>query len=426
MKDSKIIDIKNPELQSNDLLTDLIRNSAKQMIACAVEAELEEFLNKNSNLVIANNKSRVVRNGYLPERSITTGVGSVKVKIPRIRDRGDHKEKIKFESSLIPKHLRRSQSLEELLPILYLKGISTNDFRQVLTPLLGDNAKNISPSIVSKLKSGWEQEYIQWNRRDLSGKEYVYLWVDGIYLQARMESERNCVLVVIGVTPEGVKELVGLEIGFRESKASWLDLLNSLKDNGLTIPPKLAIGDGSLGFWGAISEVFPGTKHQRCWVHKTANILDKLPKGLQKKAKQMLQDIWMAANKKDALKAYKKFIKYFSAKYPKATNCLIKDKDKLLTFYDFPAENWQHIRTTNPIESTFATVRHRTYKAKGCFSQATILTMVFKLCLDAQTRWKKLYGFSRLLEVSQGVIFINGIKSRKRNNKFNNKSNKAA
>ena len=424
MSNNKVIEIKNPELKSNDLLTDLIRSSAKEMLARAVEVELEDFLAKHAGLSTSDNKARIVRNGYLPERQIVTGIGSIDVKVPRVRDRGKEQEKINFTSNIVPKYLRRSASIEELLPLLYLKGISTNDFQQALQPLLGANAKNSSPSTISKLKANWEQEYIHWNKRDLTGKEYVYWWVDGIYLQARMEEAKNCVLVIIGVTPNGIKELVGLEVGFRESKESWLLLLNQLKENGLKIEPKLAIGDGSLGFWGAINEACPTTKHQRCWVHKTANILDKLPKNLQKQAKRMLQEIWMADTKDNAKKAYKIFIKNFKAKYPKAVECLEKDQDKLLTFYDFPAENWQHIRTTNPIESTFATVKHRTYKAKGCFSQKTILTMVFKLCLDAQTRWKKLYGFNRLAEVISGVQFVNGIKAK--NKITNSNRNKAA
>jgi transposase-like protein len=425
VSNNKVIEIKNPEVKSNDLLTDLIRGSAKEMLACAIELELQDFLTKHSDLLATNNKARIVRNGYLPERKITTGIGSIDVKLPRVRDRGDTQNKINFTSNIVPKHLRRSASVEELLPLLYLKGISTNDFQQALQPLLGAKAKNISAGVISKLKANWEQEYIKWNKRDLSNKEYVYWWVDGIYLQARMEEAKNCVLVIVGVTPNGVKELVGLEIGFRESKASWSLLINQLKENGLKTAPKLATGDGSMGFWGAINEAFPSTKHQRCWVHKTANVLEKLPKHLQKQAKRMLQEIWMADTKKNALKAYKKFIGFFKIKYPKAVECLEKDKEKLLTFYDFPAENWQHIRTSNPIESTFATVRHRTYKAKGCFSQTTILTMVFKLCLDAEKRWKKLYGFNRLAEVISGIKFIDGVKVKKQNIKINN-SDKAA
>ncbi len=254
MSNNKVIEIKNPELKSNDLLTDLIRGSAREMLAHAIELELQDFLTKHSELLVNNNKSRIVRNGYLPERKITTGIGSIDVKLPRVRDRSDSKDKINFTSNIVPKHLRRSASIQELLPLLYLKGISTNDFQQALQPLLGSNAKNVSPAVISKLKANWEQDYIKWNKRDLSNKEYVYWWADGIYLQARMEETKNCVLVIIGVTPAGVKELVGLEIGFRESKASWLLLMNQLKENGLKIAPKLAVGDGSLGFWGAIND----------------------------------------------------------------------------------------------------------------------------------------------------------------------------
>lgn len=391
-------------------MTSLIRHSAREMIACAVEAEFQEFMNQHADLINTNGKQRIVRNGYLPERQITTGVGSVDVKVPRVRDRGDEQEKIKFNSKIVPKHLRRSASIEDLLPLLYLKGISTNDFQDTLTPLLGKNAKNVSPGVISRLKSSWDNDYNSWRKRDLSGKQYAYWWVDGIYLQARMEEAKNCVLVIIGVTPEGVKELVGLEIGFRESKDSWKELLLDIQSRGLEASPLLAIGDGALGFWGALNEVHPTTAHQRCWVHKTANILDKLPKNLRSKAKSNIQDIYMSATRSDARKVIKNFIKKYGNKYPKAAECLLKDEDALLAFYDFPAANWIHIRTTNPIESTFATVRHRTYKAKGCFSQTTILTMVFKLCHGAEIRWKKLYGYKEVAELLNGAIFEDGIK----------------
>lgn len=331
--------------------------------------------------------------------------------MPRVRDCNSCAEgKINFNSQIVPKHLRRSSSIEELLPLLYLKGISTNDFQEALSPLLGENAKNISPGVVSKLKSAWEFEYNSWRKRDLTGKNYIYIWADGIYLQARMEGSKHCVLVIMGATQDGVKELIGLEIGYRESKDSWKELLLDIKARGATIEPKLAVGDGALGFWGALNEVYANTKHQRCWVHKTANILDKLPKSMHKAAKREIQDIYIAENKASARKMLKKFIKKYSAKYPKATECLEKDEETLLTFYDFPAANWVHLRTTNPIESTFATVRHRTYKSKGAFSELTILTMVFKLCKEAEKRWKKLYGYLELPELANGVIYIDGIK----------------
>ncbi len=412
MAKSNVIKFKNPEAGSADMLTSIIRSSAREMIACAVESELEAFLKEHNKLVMRDGKQRVVRNGYLPERQLTTGVGAIDVQVPRVRDRSDSSDKITFNSSIVPKHLRRSSSMEDFLPLLYLKGISTNDFADTLAPLLGENAKNISPGVISKLKSKWELEHQSWCSADLSAKNYVYLWADGIYLQARMEESKNCVLVIIGVTPKGNKELVALSVGFRESKNSWSDLLLDMKSRGLKQSPLLAIGDGALGFWGALSEVFPICKHQRCWVHKTANILDKLPKSLQAKAKKEIQNIYNSETRSDARKVIKKFVKIYNAKYPKATECLLKDEEQLLAFYDFPAENWVHIRTTNPIESTFATVRHRTYKAKGCFSQTTILTMVFKLCKGAENRWKKLYGYKQLLELTKGEKFVDGIKAK--------------
>lgn len=410
MKNSNVIEFKNPEAGTSDILTTIIRQSAREMIACAIEAELQEFIKQHAELINADGKQQIVRNGYLPERKITTGIGSVDVKVPRVRDRGSDIEKVKFNSNIVPKHLRRSSSIEDLLPLLYLRGISTNDFQDTLEPLLGKNAKNISPGVVSKLKSSWENEYNNWRKNDLAGKKYAYWWADGIYLRARMETEKNCALVIIGVTPEGVKELVGLEIGYRESTDSWKELLLDLKSRGLDIAPLLATGDGALGFWGALSLLYPTTKHQRCWVHKTNNILDKLPKSLHSKAKRIIQDIYMSATRSEARKIIKKFVKQYGDKYPKAAKCLLKDEDALLAFYDFPAANWQHIRTTNPIESTFATVRHRTYKAKGCFSQTTILTMVFKLCLGAEQRWKKLYGYKELEELCNGTTFEDGVK----------------
>ena len=327
-----------------------------------------------------------------------------------MRDRKEVSDTIKFNSQIVPKHLRRSASMDELLPLLYLKGVSTNDFQQALEPLVGKEAKNISPAVISRLKSSWINEYNDWRKIDLSDKNYVYWWADGIYLQARMEESKNCVLVIIGVTPEGKKELVGLEIGYRESKESWRTLLLDIQSRGLSKSPLLTTGDGALGLWGALSEIHPDTAHQRCWVHKTANVLDKLPKSLKKTAKTILHDIYMAEYRDEAKKNIQKFSNTFRNKYPKAVECLLKDEIELLAFYDFPAANWQHIRTTNPIESTFATVRHRTYKAKGCFSQTTILTMVFKLCCGAEKRWKKLYGYEDLRELSMGIKFKDGVK----------------
>lgn len=404
MSKDNVIGFKKAEAVT-DLLTEVIRQGARQLLTVAVEAEVEEFLSRHN---VAGERPQFVRNGHLPERAIQTGIGDVEVEVPRIRNRSYAKDGIRFGSSVIPKYIRRSGKLETFIPLLYLKGVSANDFVEALTPLVGENAKNLSPGVVSRLKSGWEDEYTVWNKRDLSGRRYVYVWADGIYLQARMEDAAECVLVIIGVTEEGEKELLAIESGHRESKESWLSLLRDLKARGLSDAPQLAVGDGSLGFWGALSEVFGETRHQRCWFHKMGNVLDKLAKSQQGKAKTMLQEIWMSATRRDADKAFDTFVNIYQAKYPKAAECLKKDKEELLAFYDFPAEHWIHLRTTNPIESTFATVRHRTYKAKGCFSRTTILTMVFKLCESAQARWQRLRGFNHLADVIRGVKFVDG------------------
>lgn len=415
MQKDNVIALKKPEA-IKDLLTEVIRTGARQLLAAAVEAEVEEFLSAHNP---QESKARFVRNGYLPEREIQTGIGGVSVEVPRIRDRANAAHKIRFSSSIIPKYLRRSTSMNEFLPLLYLKGISTNDFVDALTPVFGENAKNLSPGVVCRLKADWENEYHVWCKRDLSKNRYVYWWADGIHLHARMEDSAECVLVIVGVTEQGNKEILAIEGGHRESKESWLTLLRNLKERGLKIAPKLAVGDGALGFWGALTEAYGETKHQRCWFHKMGNVLDKLPKSQQAQATKLLHEIWMAATREEAYRAFNFFIETYDAKYPKATECLEKDKEELLAFYDFPAEHWGHIRTTNPIESTFATVRHRTYKAKGCFSRTTILTMVFKLCESAQERWIKLRGFHYLAEIIRGVKFVNGIKESEKINSVN-------
>jgi transposase-like protein len=299
--------------------------------------------------------------------------------------------------------------MQEFIPLLYLKGISTGDFKEALSPLMGDTARNLSPGTVSRLKEHWEEEFAQWSVRSLAGDHYAYWWVDGIYFQARMEDAKDCVLVVIGVTPQGTKELIAINDGYRESKESWVDLLKSLQQRGLKKAPKVAVGDGALGFWGALREVYPKTRHQRCWVHKTANVLNYLPKNMHAQAKSHLEQIWMASTREKAHQAFARFIHQYQLKYPKAASCLEKDHDELLAFYDFPAEHWKSLRTTNPIESTFATVRHRTKKSKGCFSRQTILAMVFKLCGSAERRWRRIAGFKRLDDVIEGIKFVNGI-----------------
>jgi len=398
-----VVEIRKPEAV-RDLLTETIRDGAKQLLAAAVKAEVEEFLAKNNPV---DDKARFVRNGYLPEREIQTGIGNVAVQMPRVRDRSDNADEVLFRSAIVPAYLRRSGSLNEFLPLLYLKGISTNDFSEALVPLVGTEARNLSPGVISRLKADWEGEYDVWTNRPLRDKEYVYFWADGIHLQARMD-EKQCVLVIIGVTVQGKKELVALETGFRESKESWLSLLRNIRERGLKKAPKLAVGDGALGFWGALTEIFSETRHQRCWFHKMGNVLDKLPKSLVSKAKRHLQNIWMAPTREEAYRAFDGFVREYRAKYPKATECLQKDREEMLAFYDFPAEQWVHIRTTNPIESTFASVRHRTYKSKGAFSRTTILTMVFKLVDNAEKHWRRLRGFNYLADVIRGIKFTDG------------------
>lgn len=404
----KVTELENVESHITDSVTDLIRSAAKAAIRSAVEEELVEFLKSFKNCKLDNGKQQIVRNGHHPERKISTGVGTVGVKVPRVRDRG-HNSDVNFKSDLIPPYMRRTATLDVLIPLMYLKGISTNDFQSTLAPILGDAAKNVSPSVIAKLKQSWSDELDEWRKRDLSGKQYVYWWVDGVYLSARMESEKTCILVIVGATKDGKKELIAFNDGFRESTDSWLELLRDIKNRGLSGSPFLAIGDGALGFWSALEKEHPNTKQQRCWVHKTANILSKLPKSQQIHAKSKLKEIYMAANKKDAETAFDDFINTYENRYPKATNCLAKDRDHLLNFYDFPAEHWRHIRTTNPIESTFATVKHRTRQSRGCFSRETILAAFFKLMMEAEKRWHRLHGSKRLAEVVEMVQFVDGI-----------------
>ena len=387
-------------------LQELLKKGAQQLLAQAIEAELAILLGKYENETI-NGLKRVVRNGYQPERNIQTGLGDIEVKVPKVRDRKN--EGIKFNSSLVPPYLKRTKNIEELIPWLYLRGISTGDMQPALVSLLGDDAKGLSANTVSRLKSSWEEEYKQWSTRSLDKRRYVYIWADGIYSKVRMD-DKLCLLVIMGVDDTGRKELLAVVDGVRESEMSWTEVLNQLQSQGLTLPPKLAIGDGALGFWNAITKVWPTTQHQRCWVHKTANILNKVPKSLQPKIKSRLQDIWMAEDKKSAYKAYDLFVKDYSAKYKKATECLIKDKEEMLAFYDFPAEHWVHIRTSNPIESTFATVRLRTHKVKSCGSRTTTLMMVFKLAQSAEKSWYRLKGFKLLADVITGVKFKDGIR----------------
>jgi putative transposase len=392
-----------------DPLIEVLRNGAQALLAQAVKAEIAAFLSMNAENMTQDGHQRLVRHGHLPEREIITGIGPVAVRCPRVRDRvGEGSERIRFSSAILPPYARRSKSLEVLIPILYLKGVSTGDFDGALVALLGKDA-GLSASTVGRLKVGWSEEHARWSKRDLSAKRYVYFWADGIHVQARLEDAAQCLLVIIGATPEGKKELVGLIDGVRESAQSWKELLLDLKRRGLTIGPELAVADGALGFWQAIEEVWPTTRGQRCWVHKTANVLNKLPRSQQSKAKRALQEIWMAETKKEALVAYDAFVETWGIKYDKAAECLIKDRDVLLAFYDFPAEHWKHLRTTNVIESSFATVRHRTVRSKGCLSNKTALAMIFKLAEAAERSWRRLDGHNHLPKIILGVRFTDGI-----------------
>ena len=411
MDENKIVALEKPGAEISDALTAVLRKGACQMLGRAIEAEVAAFLAEYEELKDEDGRRLVVRNGYLPGRTIQSGIGDIAVKAPRVRDRSG--SGIRFTSAILPPYLRRTKSIEALLPWLYLKGISTGNFSEALSVLLGPDAPGLSATTVSRLKAVWKGELDVWQRRDLTRKRYVYFWADGVYFQARMEQEKQCFLVIIGADEEGNKELVGMWDGFRESEQSWMELLLDLKSRGLEMGPKLAVGDGALGFWTALRKVYGETRQQRCWVHKTANVLNKLPKSAQQQAKQRLHEIWLAEGRDDAEKAFDLFVNSYQAKYPKATECLSKDRETMLAFYDFPAEHWGHIRTTNPIESTFATVRLRTVKTRGCLSRETAYTMVFKLTLCAQRTWRKLNGSNRMAEVIEGVKFEDGIKIEK-------------
>lgn len=399
-----------PVAASRDVLTDILRAGAQRLLAQAIEAEVAEWIDSHADLKNTDGHRQVVRNGHLPKRTITTGVGPIAVEQPRVLDRRTESEAEPFSSKILPPYLRKTKSLEELIPWLYLKGVSTGDFHEALTALVGPNCPGLSASTVTRLKACWEDEFQEWNQRSLEGKQYVYLWADGVHFNIRLEEDRQCILVLMGATADGRKELIAVVDGFRESEQSWKGLLLDVKSRGLIVDPKLATGDGALGFWKAISQVFPATREQRCWVHKTVNVLDKLPKRLQPEAKQKIHDIWMAATRADAERAFDLFVATYEAKYPKATGCLSKDRDVLLSFYDFPAEHWIHLRTTNPIESTFATVRLRHRRTKGNGSRTACLTMVFKLMQSASKRWRLLNGSQLLPEVIAGIQFIDGIK----------------
>ena len=402
----------HPAHSTDDPLTEVLRQGAQRLLAAALESEVEAHLARFCDARDELGRRAVVRNGHLPEREVQTGIGSVPVKQPRVRTRptADGTELPKFTSKILPPYLRRTRSIEDLIPWLYLKGISTNDYQEALAALLGPDAPGLSPSTVVRLKKAWEDEYGEWRTRPLDGQRYVYLWADGIHFNVRLEEARSCILVVIGATEDGSKELLAVHDGVRESELSWRELLLDLKARGLAIAPSLATGDGALGFWKALRQVFPETREQRCWVHKTANVLNYLPKRHQPEAKRRLHEVWMAPTRAEAERAFDTFVKVYQPKHPKAANCLAKDRGELLTFYDFPAEHWQHLRTTNPIESTFATVRLRTNKTKGCGSRLATRTMVFKLAQSAAKGWRRLTRAKLIADVINGISFKDGIK----------------
>jgi transposase-like protein len=396
----------------DDPLTSILRDGARRLLAQAVEAEADAFLSAMQENRLADGRARLVRHGHGPERMIQTGIGPVAVRRAKLRDRGvagANQERITFTSAIIPKWARRTRRLDALLPVLYLRGISTGDFQEALAALLGKDAPNLSPSVIARLKEEWQDEYERWQRRDLSARRYVYIWADGVYLQARMEDAAACILVVIGATPEGRKELVGFQVGVRESTQSWRELLVDLKGRGLAVAPEIAVGDGALGFWKALDAVFPTTRHQRCWVHKIANVLNKVPKSLQPNMKADLREVRDAPDRSSAEAAIEVFAEKYGAKYPKAVACLARDREPLLAFFDFPAEHWDHLRTANPIESVFATVRHRTVRTKGALSHTTARLMVFRIIMAASRTWRRLKGENRLPMLVAGVKFTDGV-----------------
>ena len=396
----------------DDPLTEIAREGARRMLAEALKAEADAFVASFADERLADGRQRLVRHGYGPERSIQTGIGAVDVRRPKVRDRAEgqpESKKLRFTSNILPKWARRSKSLDALLPVLYLRGISTGDFQQALAALLGPDAPNLSPNVISRLTAGWQETCDAWQHRDLSARRYVYIWADGVYLQARMEPEAECILVIIGATPEGRKELLGFQVGVRESAQSWRELLVDIKARGLTMAPEVAVGDGAMGFWKALDESFPGTRHQRCWFHKISNVLNKFPKSMAPAVKSDLQNIHHAETRADAVTAIETFKEKYGVKYAPAVTCLTKNTDALLAFYDFPAEHWDHLRTSNPVESVFATVRHRTVRTKGALSQKTVKLMVFKLVQAASKTWRRLNGRNQLPKVIEGIKFTDGV-----------------
>ena len=406
MSESNLVELQRPA-EFEDPLSELLRSKAQGLIRMALEIEVAELLAAYEGKTDDQGRTAVVRNGYLPERQILTGIGPVTARVPKVRSRTD--EPVVFRSSLVPPYVRKAKSVEAAIPWLYLKGISTGQMRSALEVLVGPEARGLSAAVVSRLKQMWTEEYLAWQKQRLDQDRWVYIWADGIYSGLRAQHEKLCLLVIVGVNDRGEKHFLAIEDGVRESTQSWREVLLDLKFRGLTLPPALATGDGALGFWSALDEVFPGTRHQRCWKHKTANVLNYLPKHSQPKAKGALHEIWMAETKDEAEKAFDLFIETYQDKYPKAAGCLTKDREELLAFYDFPAVHWQHIRTTNPIESTFATIRHRSRQTRGCVTRQTMTALAYKLGMSAELNWRRLRGFNHLAKVIMRVKFKDGI-----------------
>jgi len=400
--------------EARDVLTDILRRGALDLLTAAVEAEVGQWIEDHAHLIDERGHRQVVRNGRAEPRRIVTGVGQLEVSMPRVHDRRPEGERERFTSKVLPPYLRKAKAIDELIPWLYLKGVSTGGFGEALAALVGPECPGLSASVVTRLISTWQDEQAAWAKRDLSDRAYVYVWADGIHFNVRLQEDRPCILVLMGAAADGHKELIAVTDGHRESEQSWAAMLLDLKARGLGASggsggePKLAIADGALGFWAACRKLWPTTREQRCTVHKTANVLDKLPKRLQPEAKAKLNDIWMAPTRAQANKALDLFVATYEAKYPKAVACLVKDRDVLLTFYDFPAEHWLHIRTTNPIESTFATVRLRHRRTKGNGSRAACLAMVYKLTESASKRWRRLNGHALIPDVIAGLRFTDG------------------
>jgi len=407
MDESNVVQIQRPEI-FEDPLTQMLRQNARQLLQKAMEAEIAELMAVYDDKTDQQGRLAVVRNGYQPERDILTGIGPVTAKVPKVRSRTG--EPVVFHSALVPPYVRKAKSVEAAIPWLYLKGISTGQMRSALEVLVGPEARGLSPAVVSRLKQVWLDEYHAWRQEKLDQQRWVYIWADGIYSGLRAESQKLCLLVVIGVNDRGEKHFLAIEDGVRESTQSWREVLLDLKGRGLNAPA-LAVGDGALGFWSALDEIFPATRHQRCWKHKTANVLNYMPKNTQPKAKAHIHEIWMAETRDDAEKAFNLFVEMYQDKYPKAASCLAKDREALLAFYDFPAVHWQHIRTTNPIESTFSTIRHRSRQTKGCVTRQTMLSLAYKLAMSAEPKWRKLRGFDHLAKVITGVKFKDGIET---------------